>query len=321
MPTVRIHEPMSSWEEGDFVQAFALVNRKERRQDKKGRDYLDLDLVDANGSIQAKAWPDSPALDAAFDEKEFVFYKGVVRMFKDHLQVNMDHCRRINDDDRRDGFSEGDYVPTTPEDIDDLRRRFAAVYPGAIDREALKQLVTVTLERYGDKLHEHPAAKSIHHAYRGGLLEHVVSMAELALKVCEQYAEIDRDLVLTGVLFHDIGKLRELGPMPVNDYTLEGQLVGHVVSGHRILLECCAAATGFPADLTLHLEHLVLSHQGRREYGSPKEPSTPEAFVLSFIDDLDSKLNQLRTVRRQWGGGLQYVRPLGRTVYLDGPED
>lgn len=321
MPTVRRHEPMSTWEEGDFVQAYALVNRKERRQDKKGRDYLDLELVDATGSVTAKVWPDSPALDAAFDEKQFVLFKGVARMFKDTLQINVDFCRRVNDSDRREGFDESDYVPTTPEDVEDLKRRLAAVYPGAVEREPLKKLVQETLRRHGQALYEHPAAKTIHHAYRGGLLEHVVSMAELALKVCEQYRahhEIDRDLLLVGVLFHDLGKIRELGPMPVNDYTLEGQLVGHVVIGHRMLAECCAAVPELSPDLALHLEHLVLSHQGRRDYGSPTEPATAEAFVLSFLDDLDSKLNQLRNARRL-GEGVQYVRALGRSVYLDGP--
>ena len=320
MPTVRRHEPMSTWQEGDFVQAFALVNRKERRQDKKGRDYLDLELVDATGSVAAKVWPDSPARDADFEEKQFVLFKGVVRLFKDHLQVNVDHCRTVNETDRQDGFREGDYVPTTPEDLDDLTRRLAAIYPAALEREPLRRLVEAVLDRFGDELHEHPAAKSIHHAYRGGLLEHVVSMAELAIKVCEQYREVDRDLVLAGVLLHDLGKLRELGPMPVNDYTLEGQLVGHVVIGHQMLLECCAAVPDFPAELRLQLEHLVLSHQGRREYGSPTEPATPAAFVLSFVDDLDAKLNQLRNARRQ-GSGLQYVRGLRRSVYLDGPDE
>jgi 23S rRNA maturation-related 3'-5' exoribonuclease YhaM len=114
MPTVRRHEPMSTWEEGDFVQAWALVNRKERRQDKKGRDYLDLELIDATGSLPAKVWPDSPAMTGNFEEKQFVLFKGVVRSFRDALQVNLDFCRQINDGDREEGFQEADYVPTTP---------------------------------------------------------------------------------------------------------------------------------------------------------------------------------------------------------------
>ena len=155
----------------------------------------------------------------------------------------------------------------------------------------------------------------MHHAYRGGLLEHVVSMAELAVLVASHYRDLDRDLLLLGVLFHDLGKLQELGAMPVNDYTLEGRLVGHVVIGRDLLRERCAAIPGFPADLQLLLEHMVLSHQGRKEYASPVEPMTPEALALHYIDDLDSKLNQFTRFREQ-GTGVLWHRGLGRHVYL-----
>ncbi len=179
----------------------------------------------------------------------------------------------------------------------------------------LRRLADHALAVHGRQLREHPAAKHIHHAYRGGLLEHVVSMAELALAVCGHYRRVDRDLVLLGVLFHDLGKIRELGAMPANDYTLEGRLIGHVVIGRDLLRECCLALGDVPDDLQLHLEHLVLSHQGKREFAAPVEPMTPEALVLHFLDDLDSKLNQFERVREE-GGGLQWVRGLGRYVYL-----
>jgi 3'-5' exoribonuclease len=155
----------------------------------------------------------------------------------------------------------------------------------------------------------------MHHAYRGGLLEHVVSMAELAVAVCRHFRDLDRDLLLVGVVFHDLGKLHELGAMPVNDYTLVGRLVGHVVLGRDLLRERCAAIEGFPEDLQLLLEHMVLAHQGKKEFSSPVEPMTPEALALHFLDDLDSKLNQLRTSRAT-SPGVQYHRGLGRYVYL-----
>jgi 3'-5' exoribonuclease len=129
---------------------------------------------------------------------------------------------------------------------------------------------------------------------------------------------VDRDLVLVGVLFHDLGKLREIGAMPANDYTMEGHLVGHVSIGRDLLLECIRQTEDFPEQLRVHLEHLILSHQGRREYGSPVEPMTYEAFVLHFIDNLDSKLNQLRQARLS-GESVQYIRGLGRYVYLESP--
>src|SRR6185295_9580222 len=168
---------------------------------------------------------------------------------------------------------------------------------------------------YGQELREHPAAKSMHHAYRGGLLEHVVSMGELSVLLCSHYPELDRDLLLVGVLFHDLGKLLELGAMPANDYTLEGRLVGHVVIGRDLLRDRCAVIPGFPADLQLQLEHLVLSHQGTREFGAVVEPMTPEAQALHFVDDLDSKMNQLRQARAK-GPSLQWHHAMRRFIYF-----
>ncbi len=318
MAVVRRNEMVATWEDGDFIQGFALLSRKDVRQDRKGRDYMDIELTDSSGSMAAKIWPDSPAIKGHFAEKDFVAFKGSVRSYRDQLQLNIDHCRQARDSDRESGFDPELLIPSTPEDIDDLCRRLEALLPGLIERPMLKLLTDEAQRRYGSRLRVHPAAKRIHHAYQGGLLEHVVKMAELAVDVCGHYPEIDRDLVLLGVYFHDLGKLREIGAMPANDYTLEGQLAGHIVIGVEMLRECCAAIEGMPADLQLHIEHLIVSHHGRREWGSPIEPSTPEAFVLHLIDNLDSKLNQLRGLRRE-DGDLQFVRPLGRTIYLGRP--
>lgn len=306
--------PIRTWEAGDNVQGFALLTKKELRQDRNGKSFLDLELADASGSIVAKVWSDSPALQSQFEIHRFVAFKGSVKNYRDQLQLSVDDCREAGEDDRRFGFDEALLIPSTREDIGDLWRRLQETLDH-VQRPVLRQLAARTLEVYGDELREHPAAKSMHHAYRGGLLEHVVSMAELAWKVCAHYRDLDRDLVLVGVLFHDLGKLRELGAMPVNDYTLEGRLIGHIVIGRDLLREQCAAIPGFPADLQLLLEHLVLSHQGKKEFSSPVEPMTPEALVLHFVDDLDSKLNQLRA-SREASPGVSFHRGLGRFVYL-----
>ena len=319
MPVVRQNEPISTWEEGDFIQGFALVSRKDVRQDRNGRDYMDLELTDSSGSVGAKIWPDSPAIKGRFDEKGFVAFKGSVRLYRDQIQLNVDYCRAAHDGDKEKGFDPSKLIPSTPEDIDDLERRLAAIFPSALERPVMRALAEEAQKRFGAALREHPAAKSIHHAYLGGLLEHVVKMSELAVDICGHYPEIDRDLVLLGVYFHDLGKIREIGAMPVNDYTVEGQLVGHIVIGVELVRECCAEVEGFPKDLRLHLEHLVVSHHGRREWGSPIEPSTPEAFVLHLIDNLDSKLNQLRGLAQDGAEGMQYVKTLGRTMYFGRP--
>ena len=308
--------PISSWEAGDAVQGYALLTKREERQDRNGKAFLDMEVADATGSMSAKVWSDSPAMTAKVVPHCFIALRGTVKSYRDQLQLSLEDCRQVNEGDRHYGFDPALLVPSTREDIDDLWARLERICREDVERPVLRRLAAEALAAHGKALREHPAAKSMHHAYRGGLLEHVVSMAELALAVCRHYRDLDRDLVLIGVLFHDLGKLRELGAMPVNDYTVEGRLVGHVVIGRDLLLERCAAIEGFPADLRLELEHLVLSHQGKKEFSSPVEPMTPEALVLHFVDDLDSKLNQLAAARDAKTLGIVFHRGLGRYVYL-----
>jgi 3'-5' exoribonuclease len=312
-PSLR-NEPIRNFKEGDSVAGFGLVTKKELRQDKNGRDFLDLVLVDASGSISAKVWSDSRALEGDYDQHDFVAYSGLVQKYRQQLQLNVKECRRATEADIEHGFDKAGIVPSTRFDIVELEDRLKTIYPESIERPVLQRLASETLDAYSAELKEHPAAKMIHHAYRGGLLEHVVSMAELAICVSDHYEEIDRDLMLLGVLFHDLGKIREIGAMPANDYTAPGRLVGHVVFGRDMLLERCAAIEDFPADLRLHLEHLILSHQGRLEFGSPVRPMTSEAQALHFIDDLDSKLAQIRQASEN-EPALQYLNGLSHYVY------
>jgi len=316
------YEPISTWQAGQTVEGFALLARKERRRDRNGREYLDMELADATGSIDGKVWADSPALNGNYAEHDFVVVRGHVKLYREQLQISVEACRRATEEDRKYGFDEGKLIPSTKEDIDALWERLQKIYRDEIERPVLARLAREALDAYGAQLREHPAAKGIHHAYRGGLLEHVASMAELAVLVCSHYRRIDRDLLLLGVLFHDLGKIRELGAMPANDYTLEGRLVGHVVIGRDLLKERIAAIPDFPEDLALHLEHLVLSHQGKKEFASPVEPMTAEAFVLHALDDLDSKLNQLEPLRED-PSEMIWVRALGRYMHVpfDDAED
>jgi 3'-5' exoribonuclease len=314
MPAPTRNVPIAQWREGDLVQGFAYLARKEQRQDRKGNIYLHLELQDRSGGMAGKVWPDSQALLGRFEALQYVAVEGQVQRYREELQLNVRRCRAAGEEDRRYGFDEAACLPSTREDIDQLWHRLEAALD-RVERPALRQLVAATLAAHGAGLREHPAAKAIHHAYRGGLLEHVTSMVELAGRICDHYPALDRDLVLVGALFHDLGKLRELGAMPLNDYTKEGRLIGHIVLGRDLLLEQCAALPDFPADLRLLLEHLILSHQGTREFGSPVEPMTAEAVALHFVDDLDSKLNQLQRAR-ELGNGFHYLRPLGRHVWL-----
>ncbi|MGD2114518.1 MAG: hypothetical protein PVG07_05690, partial [Acidobacteriota bacterium] len=171
----RVNEPIADWEAGDQVQGFALLARKELRQDRTGKNYLDMVLADASGSISAKVWSGSPALDGDFEAHGFVAFTGLVKTYRDQLQISIEKCRKVTDEDRRYGFDETRLIPSSPEDIDDLWHRLEAIYPETVDRPVLQRLARETLEVHGDALREHPAAKVMHHAYLGGLLEHTVS--------------------------------------------------------------------------------------------------------------------------------------------------
>jgi 3'-5' exoribonuclease len=310
---------IASLEDGDRITGFALLTRKELRQDRNGKDFIDLELADSSGRINGKVWSDSPALSGTYEPYDFVAYKGSVADFKGQLQLRVQECRRVTEADREYGFDEADVIPSTKEDLDDLWRRLEAAVE-SVASGPLRALAAAALHRHGARLREHPAAKVIHHAYRGGLLEHTVSMLELAVAICDHYKDLDRDLVLVGILFHDLGKLDEIGALPRNDYTTPGRLVGHVVLGRDLLLELAAEVPALAPEARLQLEHIVLSHQGRLEHRAAVEPMTAEALVVHFIDDLDSKLNQLRDLGGS-GDEPQYLRGLGRWVYpLTGDE-
>ena len=318
MPTLVKNLPIATWKPGDTVLGFAYLKRKEVRQDRSGRDYLDLELADSSGSILGRAWSDSAALSTDFAPRGYVKFRGQVQSYRDQLQLKVDQCRPASEEDRRDGFDESKLVPSTRCDLDDLDRRLRTILGEHVERPALRRLAAETLAAHGEQLRVHPAAKGIHHAFRGGLLEHVVSMLELAERFADHYTELDRDLMLLGVLFHDLGKIQELGAMPDNDYTRVGRLVGHVVLGRDLLRERAAAIPDFPENLRLQLEHLVLSHQGRKEFASPVEPMTAEALALHAIDDIDSKLAVIRGMRglQETSRGFVWARSLDRVVWL-----
>ena len=172
MPKILRNAPIRDWEAGDSVQGFALLTKKEQRQDRNGKSFLDMELADASGSIVTKVWADSPALNGAYETHQFVAFRGSVKSYRDQLQLSIDACRVANEQDRGDGFNESLLVPSTKEDIGDLWRRLERLMDG-VGRPVLRRLARETLDAYGQELREHPAAKSMHHAYRGGLLEAV----------------------------------------------------------------------------------------------------------------------------------------------------
>lgn len=270
---------------------FFLCARKERRTGRSG-PFLVLVLQDVSGTIDAKVFQDVDATAAEFDAGEFVAVQGKGNVFNQRVELIVDKIRRVIPSDAAAGFREEDCIPAAPRPIpemwDELRGRVASV-----DDPRIRRLLERVLDRHGDRLRVWPAARQVHHAYRGGLLEHVLKIMEIGIGLGESYG-LRRDVIIAGALLHDIGKLEELTYDPAIDYSVEGNLIGHIVIGARMLRDLARDDHELPADLVAELEHLILSHHGSKELGSPVKPMTPEAFVLAAADDLDAKLQQVR---------------------------
>ena len=271
---------------------FYLCARKELRTGRSG-DFLSLLLQDSSGQIAAKVFEEVESLRNEFAAGEFVKVAGRGSVYKQRLELVLDKIRRVLDRDRADGFCEEDCIPCAPRPLDEMWVELEAVLEHEAKNPWIRELLARVLAVYGDQLRVWPAAQVIHHAYRGGLLEHVLQMANVGAMLARQY-DADVDLVLAGVVLHDIGKLEELDYECVTKYSAPGHLLGHITLGARTTRELTRGIPGFPEDLAVQIEHLVLSHHGAKEFGSPVEPMTVEAFILAAVDDLDAKVHQVR---------------------------
>ena len=283
--------PISKIDAAASGSGFFLCARKDKRTGRAG-PFLVLLLQDVTGEIDAKVFQDVDVADAQFDAGEFVAVQAKGNLFNQRLELVVDRIRRVIPDDARNGFRQEDCIPSSPRAVDEmwseLESRIASV-----DDERVRQLLTRMVARHGERLRIWPAARQIHHAYRSGLLEHLLKIMEISVLLAEAYGA-RRDLLIAGALLHDIGKLQELTYDIATDYSVEGNLVGHIVIGVGMVRDEAREIPGFPPDLLLEIEHLILSHHGAKELGSPVEPMTVEAFILSAADDLDATLHQVR---------------------------
>lgn len=275
---------------GTRLETIFLIHSKERKTASNGRPYLDLELRDATGVIKAKVW-DCDRLDQDFEAEDFVWVQGNVDAYRGTPQVVVAKLRRCSEEE----IDPRDYLPRSKRDPEEmyaaLLERLRRVPEGPV-----RALLLAVFEdpAIAEKYKLAPAAMSYHHAYLGGLLEHVLSLIELGDEVCDHYPSLRRDLVLAGILLHDIGKIEELSFRRGFHYTTRGQLLGHITIGLEIVNEKMRAIPDFPADLRNQIEHIILSHHGELEFGSPKQPAFPEAFVVHALDNLDSKLESMR---------------------------
>lgn len=273
--------------------AFYLCSRKDARSGRSGNEYLELFLQDASGEIRGKVFQDVELIKQEFDAGEFVKAQGRTNVYQGRMEIILDKIRRVLPDrDPADGFREEDCIRCAPRPVDEMWAELMSRLDSVHDPH-LRALLLDIVQQNTERLRIWPAARQVHHAYRSGLLEHILKMMEVSLFLASQYGA-DRDLLIAGALLHDIGKLRELSYGTTADYSVEGNLIGHIVIGAGMVRDIARAHPGVRADTMMHIEHLILSHHGDLEFGSPVKPMTVEAFLLSSVDDLDAKLNQIR---------------------------
>jgi len=271
---------------------FFLCARKDVRSGRSG-EYMSLVLQDVSGEIRGKVFQDVDTLKAEFDAGEFVKVLAKGNSFNQQLELVIDKIRRIQPErDALDGFREEECIPCAPRPVEDMWRELMARI-GEVQDPHLRELLVRLVAEHEDRLRVWPAARQIHHAYRGGLLEHILKIIEVATFLADAYGA-RRDLLIAGAILHDIGKLRELAYDVTTDYSVEGNLVGHIAIGAGMVRDAIRNLPDFPSALALEVEHLILSHHGSKDLGSPVEPMTVEAFILSAVDDLDATMQQIR---------------------------
>jgi 3'-5' exoribonuclease len=275
----------------EIVTAQFLVLTKEIRQKKTGEPYLTLHLADRTGEIEAKMWDNVTEVMDEFDRDDFVKVKGLVQVYQNRSQFTVHRIRRVEDHE----IEFADFFPCSERDSDEMVAELQATIAG-IGNPHLRALLEAV---FGDpniaaRFRTAPAAKNIHHACRGGLLEHVLSLCKLARLTASHYKTVDLDLLLTGAILHDIGKIEELSYERSFSYSSEGQLLGHIIIGLRIVGEKFAQVPEFPVKLRTLIEHMIISHHGELAFGSPKVPVFEEALLLHHLDNLDSKMEAMK---------------------------
>jgi len=278
--------------DGQAVLSQFLVCEKEiRTSSRNGSSWLQLELGDRTGSISAKMWENFSDLAATFEAGDVVQVRARTKLYNGRLEMALEQIVPVAEN----SYDLADFLPHTKYDVEVLYSTLRAAIAG-MQNPWLKQLLGNIVDdpNIAPRLKRAPAAMTMHHAFIGGLLEHVVSLVGLAADISAHYPELDPDLLLTGVVVHDIGKLDELRYAREIDYTTEGRLLGHIMLGTGMVRDRMKAIPGFPPALAVIVEHLMLSHHGSHEFGSPSLPQTREAVALHYLDDLDSKMGAIR---------------------------
>ena len=282
---------LANFDEGKLFDGFFLVLAKQQRTTKSNKAYLSLILGDKTGQLEGRVWePSDPRIAKDFERGDIVKARGSASRFDDRLQMKIDQLRVALPSE----VDKADLLPSTTYDIADLWSQLLG-FVDSFTNPDLKLLLTTMLADpvIAQAYREAPAAKQLHHAWLGGLLEHVISLLTLADRVALHYPLLNRDLLMTGVILHDIGKVRELSWEIGFEYTVEGSLLGHIQIGTALAERAMNSLPNFPPRLKTLVLHMILSHHGKLEFGSPKLPMIPEALALSFLDDLAAKMQAM----------------------------
>ena len=276
----------------DLVNSVFLVKDKISAMAKNGKPYLTLRLMDKSGEIEGRVWDNADEVAATFDKDDFIDIRSKASVYLAKMQLIVAQLKRVPDAE----VNLADFLPESPRSIEAMCSEFETILD-SIGNPWLRHLLALFREDepFMALYRTAPAAKGMHHVYLGGLLEHSLSVASLVDRIVPQYENLNRDLLIAGALLHDVGKVREMAYARAFDYTDEGKLLGHITIGVEMIHEKILLINGFPQELGMLLKHMILSHHGQYEYGSPKRPKTIEATVLNYLDDMDSKINGIRT--------------------------
>lgn len=278
--------------EGERVNEIYLCKNKQSALTKAGKPYEALILQDKTGTLDAKIWePGSVGIDD-FDRFDYINVVGDITSFQGALQLNVKRVRKATEGE----YEPKEYLPVSEYNVDEMYEQLLG-YIKQMENPYLKKLTGsffIEDADFAKRFKFHSAAKSVHHGFVGGLLEHTLSVTKLSAYFADNYKILNKDLLVCAAMFHDIGKLEELSTFPENDYTDEGQLLGHIMIGAMEIAERIKTIDGFPVKLAHEMEHCILAHHGELEYGSPKKPALPEAVALSYADNIDAKMETMR---------------------------
>ena len=287
--------------EGETIRNIFLCKGKRSAETRNGKPYDNLILQDKTGTLDGKVWDPNSSGIADYDEMDFIEVFGEVTSYNNNLQLNIRQIRKAYEDE----YILSDYMPTTEKNVEQMYQELMG-FVKKIKNQYLRQLVEyyfVKDEKFVKKFKAHSAAKSVHHGFSGGLLEHTLSVVKFCEYMIGAYPILNPDLLITAAICHDIGKIQELSAFPENDYTDDGQLLGHIVMGVEMVGEAVRAIPGFPPKLASELKHCVVAHHGELEYGSPKKPALAEAFALNFADCADARMQSLTEIFKEKNTG------------------